>query len=311
MAAFESFFFPSADGRHRCFGCVWLPDDGRTPRAVVQLVHGIAEYVERYDPFARFLADRGFAVTGEDHLGHGKTAQADGSFGCLPERNGWELMVEDVHTLRRRQEAAFPGVPYFLMGHSMGSFLARTYLIRHPGGLAGTILSGTGQEPAPLVAAGEALAGAVCALRGPDSTSALVQSLTLGSYNRQFAPNRTGADWISRDEAVVDAYLQDPLCTIAPTVGLFRAMLGGIRFIGRRQNLASMDKTTPVYLFSGDQDPVGSRGAGVEKVRALFVEAGCKDVTLRLYPGGRHEMLNETNRSEVWADTLAWMEGHL
>ena len=173
------------------------------------------------------------------------------------------------------------------------------------------VLSGTGQEPAAAVASGKALSGGLCRLKGPDHVSRLVNELSLGSYNKAFKPNRTSSDWLSRDEAAVDAYLADPLCTFLPTVSMFRDMMGGLQFIASRAKLAKMNKSTPIYLLSGDRDPVGSMGAGVRKVEGMLRSAGCQDVTVKLYPGGRHEMFNEINRQEVFNDLIAWIESKL
>lgn len=307
MADRQEFFFPSHDGVHQCHAVEWRPE-GRAPRAVVQLVHGISEYILRYDGFARFLADRGFLVVGHDHLGHGGTASGRSEYGFLAERDGWRHLVEDVRSLRVRTGEAHPGLPYFLLGHSMGSFVARTYLIDYPGTLDGCILSGTGQEPGALVAFGHLLTGVLGCGWGKRKVNALVKALTLDPYNKKFAPNRTSADWISRDTAVVDAYCADPLCSFYPTVGMNHDMLGGLRYIANRANLARMDTNTPVYFFSGDADPVGQEGQGVQKVAGWFRDAGGRDVTVKLYPGGRHEMLNETNREEVYQDVLGWLE---
>ena len=257
MAVFSEYTFPSNDGTHQIACYRWAPEGA--PRAVVQIVHGVVEHMGRYGAFARFLADRGYLVVGGDHLGHGKTV-TDGKYGHLAHRDGWMLATADVHALRERTGEEFPGLPYFLFGHSMGSFLTRTYL---------------------------------------------------GAYNDQFKPNRTTADWISRDEKAVDLYLADPFCTFKPTAGLFRDMMEGLQFISNKKNLAKMDPNTPVYLFSGDNDPVGSNGRGVEKVCGYFRAAGTKDLTMKLYPGGRHEMLNETNKDEVFNHVLAWLEAHL
>ena len=305
MADFTEFSFPSKDGVHRCAASLWTPDGA--PRAVVQIVHGISEHMGRYDAFARYLADRGFAVGGEDHLGHGRTAD-DGKYGYFGKKDGWTLVTADVRQLRVLMGEKFSGLPYFLLGHSMGSFLARTYLCDYPGTVDGCILSGTGQEKPALVAAGKALASAVCAAKGADAVSGLVNQLSLGAYNKQFKPNRTAADWISRDEAVVDAYLKDPFCTYQATAGLFRDMMGGLQYISSEKALSRMDPRTPVYLFSGAQDPVGSNGEGVKKVFGFFKDHGTADLSMKLYPGGRHEMLNEINRGEVYADVLDWLE---
>ena len=193
MVNFTEFSFPSRDGTHKCNVSLWTPEG--EPRAVVQLVHGVAEYAGRYDHFARYLADHGFVVCGEDHLGHGKTVD-DGKYGYFGKKDGWTLVTADVRQLRVLMGEKYPSLPYFLLGHSMGSFLARTYLCKYPGTVDGCILSGTGQEKPALVAAGRAVASAVCALRGPEAVSKLVDQLSLGAYNKQFAPNRTTADWI-------------------------------------------------------------------------------------------------------------------
>lgn len=308
MAEFTEFSFPSKDGVHRCSASLWTPDGG--PRAVVQIVHGVAEYTGRYDHFARYLAQHGFVVCGEDHLGHGKTVD-DGKYGYFGKKDGWTLVTADVRQLRVLMGEKYPGAPYFLLGHSMGSFLARTYLCQFPGTVDGCILSGTGQEKPALVAAGKAVASAICAVRGPETVSKLVDKLSLGAYNDQFKPTRTTADWICRDEAVVDAYLKDPFCSFKPTAGMFRDMMGGLQLIASEKALSRMDPRTPVYLFSGSQDPVGSNGEGVKRVYGFFKEHGTADLTMKLYPGGRHEMLNEINKGEVYADVLAWLEQHI
>lgn len=309
MTKFSEFTFPSSDGRHHSAAYLWAPDGG--PRAVVQLVHGVAEHMGRYDHFARYLADHGFVVCGEDHLGHGKTGAEDGKFGYFGARDGWTNVTADVYQLRQLVGEKYPGIPYFIMGHSMGSFLTRTYLCRYPGTVDGAILSGTGQEKAALVGGGRLLASLIGRVKGTDYVSTLVNDLSLGAYNKQFRPNRTTADWISRDTAVVDKYLSDPFCTFIPTVGMYRDMLGGLQYISSGSALSRMDPNTPVYLFSGDKDPVGSNGAGVKKVHGYFREHGTKDLTLKLYSEGRHEMLNEINRDEVYADVLAWLEKHI
>ena len=301
----ESFTYPSADGVHTIHARRWVPQG--QPRAVVQIVHGVAEHIGRYDHVARFLQEHGFAVCGEDHLGHGQTAE-DGKYGYFAPKGGWELLVKDIRRLRELEGERYPGVPYVMLGHSMGSFLTRTYLILYPGTLDGVVLSGTGQEKGPLVAGGKALASLLCTLRGPDYVSELVYGLSLGGYGRPFRKETDTTSWLSRDRSMVEANLRDPLCTFHPTVSMFRDMLGGIQFIGNPANLTRMDLDIPVYFFSGDRDPVGSMGKGVRKVEKLFREAGCRDVTVQLYPGGRHEMLNETNRQEVMENLLAWLE---
>lgn len=304
----EVMWFPSSDGEHPCAGYLWQPQG--EIRGVVQIVHGIAEHMGRYDHFARYLNAHGYVVCGEDHLGHGKTGEAAGQFGFFARRNGWTLATANVRAFRQLMGEKFPGVPYILLGHSMGSFLTRTYLCRYPGTVDGAILSGTGQESPLLVATGRLVSTVLGWIHGPTWVSQLVHQQALGAYNRQFRPNRTTADWISRDEQVVDTYLQDSFCTFTPTVGLYRDMLGGLQYISSEKALSHMDPNTPIYLFSGDQDPVGANGAGVRRVYGYFKDHGTRDLELKLYPGARHETLNETNRMEVYADVLDWLDRH-
>lgn len=301
------FSYPSSDNLHTIHAREWIPEG--SPRGVVQIVHGVAEHIGRYDSVAQFLASHGYVVCGEDHLGHGLTA--GGTFGYFGPKGGWDLLSQDVRRLRELEKERHPGLPYVILGHSMGSFLTRTYLIRWPGTVEAAILSGTGQESAASVASCKALTGILCRLKGPDYVSKVINDLSLGAYNRAFKPNRTPSDWLSRDEAMIDAHLADPLCSFIPTVAMFRDMMGGLQFIADKTNLSHMNRETPIYFFSGDNDPVGSMGKGVRKVERMFQAAGCKDVTVKLYPGGRHEMLHEINRQDVLYDLLAWIEGKL
>ncbi len=302
------FHYPSARDGCSIHALEWSPEG--PPRGIVQLVHGISEHIGRYDETARFLAEHGFLVCGEDHLGHGRTV-SDGSYGFFAPENGWTLAARDIRALRKLEGARHPNLPYFLLGHSMGSFLTRTYLILWPGTVSGAVLMGTGQEPAPLVALGRLISALECRRLGPRGVSPLVHTLSLGAYNRRFRPNRTPSDWLSRDPAEVDAFLADPLCQPRPTVSLFRDMMRALQFIARRDQLARMDPSVPVCFLSGQEDPVGGMGRGVEKVVRMFRDAGCRNLSVRLYPGARHELFHEQNRREVWADLLNWLEGRL
>ena len=304
MVQMREFTYPSSDGLHTVYAREWAPDC--PPRAVVQIAHGVSDHIGWYAPVGEYLAERGILVCGNDHLGHGKTAE--GKFGSFAPRGGWDMVVEDLRRLRAIQVEKYPGVPYVRMGHSMGSFLVRTWLCRYPEEGDAAVLSGTGQEPAPVVAACKLLSGLLARTKGPGYISPLIYMLSMGAYNKKFAPNRTPSDWLSRDERMVDACLADPLRAWAPTVSLYRDMMGGLQEIARQENLVRMNKNAPVYFFAGDRDPVGNMGKGVEKVAGMFRRAGCTDVTVKLYPGGRHEMINELNRAEVLADLAAWLE---
>ena len=302
----ESMYLQSA-GSGRIYCRVWEPEG--TPRAMVQIVHGIAEHVERYDEFARFLTGHGILVAADDHMGHGKSIGEGDTQGFFT--GGWEAAVADSRQLQEKMMEAYPDVPCFLLGHSMGSFMARTMLFRYPeSGIRGAIISGTGWQPALMIKAGLALCRHEEKKYGEKKTSDALNKIVFGGYNKKFKPNRTPYDWICSDEAVVDRYAADPLCGFDATIGLARDMLTGIGLIQDKSNLAKMKKDLPVWFFAGDQDPVGNMGKGVRQAAEAFREAGMENVTVTLYEG-RHEMLNEKNRTRVFADVLAWVERYL
>lgn len=224
------------------------------------------------------------------------------------DKDGWRHAVEDMEELRRRTAKVFPGVPYFLFGHSMGSFLSRTHLIRYPGRLDGCVLCGTGHMSPALIAGGKLIADREIRRLGRKAYSAKADQLAFGAYNKPFAPNRTRFDWISASEANVDAYIADPLCGGDTTLGLFRDMLGGLGIITKQANIERMDKDLPVLFIAGDQDPVGEMGKGVRRAYQAFRKAGVRDVSIKLYHGLRHEILNEASRRYVYQDVLDWLE---
>ena len=307
MSVNQEFRFPSADDTTTLYGRTWAPEHG-APRAVLQLVHGIAEHIGRYDRFARFMSDHGYLVCAEDHLGHGNTPENAEDLGYTADKDGWVKMTDNVRALHERIAPQYPGIPYFILGHSMGSFLTRSYLIRYPGTVDACALLGTGQQPESVLKAGLAACRLEQIRLGKRGRSKLLQSLCFGAYNSQFKPNRTESDWVCSVDEVVDAYIADPFCQVMPTVTLMRDMLTGIRFNQQAENLAKMDKTTPVFFLSGDQDPVGSNGKGVRAAYQSFLDAGCGHVRLKLYPGGRHEMLNEHNWQDVYDELLSWFD---
>ena len=306
----SEFTFPSADGRTSIHAVEWLPDG--PVRAVLQISHGVAEYILRYEPFAAYLTERGFAVVGHDHLGHGASVAEGAPRLYFGPRGSWDWVVEDLYTRRCLAGKRFPGVPYFLLGHSMGSFLARAYLIRYPGEKKVAIIMGTGWQPGYMLTGGSLIAKRFYYKNGGSSTSDFVTALAFGGYNRAFAPNRTGFDWLSADPENVDRYIADPLCGADATVGLFRDMLGGIRFNQKPANLKKMDTSMPVLFIAGEDDPVGAMGKGVKRSCAAFQKAGMQDVTLKLYPGLRHEILNETPMQQtVYADIHDWLSRYI
>ena len=305
----NEFTLLSADQKTPIHAVEWLPEG--EVRAVLQSSHGVSEYILRYEPFAEYLTARGFAVVGHDHLGHGNSMTPNSKPMYFGPKGSWSWVVQDIEARRTLAREKFPSLPYFLLGHSMGSFLARTYLIRHPGKVDGAVLMGTGQMAPILIAGGKAVA-AVEGLRvGEPNPSPLVQMLAFGTYNKVFAPNRTGFDWLSVNPENVDSYIADPLCGGNPSIGLFREMLGGMSFIARPEELQKMDMATPIQFISGAMDPVGDCGKGVRRAYASFQRAGVQDVSLKLYPELRHEILCESCREMVFEDIFLWLTSKL
>lgn len=302
---FHEFTYISANGKTPLHAVEWLPEGDIL--AVVQIAHGVSEHILRYEPFARFLTERGFAVVGHDHLGHGGSVIERKNPLYFGPEGSWDAVVQDIEVRRQHARKKFPGVPYFLLGHSMGSFLARTYLIRHHGTVDGAIIMGTGQMGAPLVKAGIFAAKLESRRLGEDVPSSLINKIAFAPYNKPFAPNRTPYDWLSVNEENVDAYIAHPLCGGIPSPGLFREMLSGISCITTQKNVEQMDKNTPILFISGEMDPVGDLGKGVKKAYESFLAAGMQDVALKLYPGLRHEILNEDCREQVYEDLFQWM----
>lgn len=311
MPNMTQFTFRSADGVTELHARLWT-GEADAPRAVVQLVHGVSEHISRYDRFARFLAEHGFVVVGHDHLGHGDSLPRGGTPIYFGGQKGWETATDDVYALHRLVQQKYPGIPCFILGHSMGSFLTRSLLIRYPGCVDGAIIMGSGWNSSAAIAGGRAVTAVLGALKGKRAVSPFVINLAFGGYNKPFAPNRTGFDWVAADEKAVDRYIADPLCGQDGTVGLFGDMLRGFRFNQRKENLEKMDRHTPVLLISGADDPVGDMGRGVEKTRQAFLAAGVQDVEMILCPGLRHEILNEPSAPKVVDEPiLRWLEAHI
>ena len=284
---------------------VWEPEG--PARGVVQLMHGIAEHGGRYDAFARYLAAHGYLTAAEDHMGHGESVSDDCPRGCV--RGGWSAMVRDVHALTLHLKERGPGLPFFLLGHSMGSFLARTYLYTYPReALTGVVLSGTAWQPTVVLAAGRAMTRQEIRRLGASAPCPKLQQLMFGAYGKQFPGEKSPDAWICSDPEVVARYGQDPLCGFPPSAGLILAMLEGIGRNQKGENLRKMPGDLPVLFIAGDRDPVGTCGRGVKQSLTAFREAGMKNVRLKLYPGDRHEVLNERDKDLVWADVLAWLE---
>jgi alpha-beta hydrolase superfamily lysophospholipase len=287
----------------------WEPQG--SVRAVVNLVHGMAEHAARYDHVAEALNAAGIAVYAEDHRGHGRTARSDEELGHFADERGWVKVLDDLHRVTLRAREDHPDVPVLLLGHSLGAVLIRQYLFTFPEPIAGVALSGTAL-PSPVLAEGGALVSRVERRRlGGRGHSKLLHTLLFGAYNKPFEPARTEFDWLSRDPAAVDRYLADPRCGFACTTQFYVDIAAGSRVVAQVERVrAGVRPDLPVYIFSGGDDPsAGSDGAA--KLAGHYAAAGLTAVEYRRYEGGRHEMLNESNRDEVLADLLGWFERQL
>ncbi len=296
-------------GGAKVFVYSWLPDT--KPAAAVQIAHGMAEHAARYERFAEALTKAGFAVYANDQRGHGKTAGPLEKVGWVAEKDGWELIIDDLHQLSDTIRKEHPGIPLFLFGHSMGSFLSRSYIARWGGDLKGVVMSGTGGNPGLLGKVGALVAGLEKKIRGGKAKSPLLTSLSFGAFNKPFKPNRTEFDWLSRDNAEVDKYVADPYCGGVFSTGFWVDFLKGLGALYRSDYLPKVPKSLPIYLFSGEKDPVGNNAKGVKEVYDSYKKAGFTDVSIKIYPNGRHEMLNETNRAEVFRDVIDWLKKHM
>lgn len=272
---------------------------------MLQIVHGITEYVERYDTFANYMTDHGFVVVAEDHMGHGQSVNDGGIEGYF--HSGWFSAVEDTYQLLQDTKAEYPDIPYILLGHSMGSFMARNILYLHPdSGISGCIISGTCWQPAFAMPAIVKIMEYACKAVGETNVSEKLQNLVFGSYNLKVEHRRTALDWVSRDNRIVDNH---PMMQgHQPKAGLLRDMMTGVNSIERSENLCRMKKDLPVFFVAGGDDPVGNFGKGIHACANAFRKVGMTDISVRIYPLCRHEILNEINKEEVFADILQWIE---
>lgn len=297
----KEWFRPASSGWGQIFSRSWLGD--RPPKAVLLIAHGMAEHSGRYDHFARFMAEHGFAVYMNDHAGHGRSAQIKGHFA---DSNGWEHVVKDLHALYAQAVEAHPGLPVFLFGHSMGSFLSRSYIIRYGQELTGCALCGTmGKNPGGSL--GKAIAAAQVKLRGPRSKGEMISRLTGADYNKRIENPVNSSAWLSTDDKVCKAFEADPLSHFPFTAAGYRDMFTGLSEISSLQWAQRVPKELPVFLIAGEEDPVGAYGEGPRQVAEWLREAGLEQVELKLYPGMRHEVLNEIGKEQVYEDVLGWL----
>lgn len=283
----------------------------KTIEGIVQIAHGMVEHALRYEPFAHFLNEHGFAVYANDHRGHGQTCTLNEAKGFLAERKGFEKAVADIALLSDIIIKEHQNKPLFLLGHSFGSFLVRRYIQRYDKSIAGAILSGTGGNPGLIGKIGLSLAKLERFIRGSHRESPLMDQLIFGNYNKRISPSRTKFDFLSRDEQVVDKYIDDERCGFICTTSFYVDLLEGIQKIHEHREVDKINKQLPIFLLAGVEDPVGNYGKGVQEVYEQYLQLGLEEVSIKLYEGGRHEMLNELNREEVYQDILNWLEAML
>jgi len=306
----DTFTFQADDG-HPLFVYRFLPDEGVRPKAVVHIAHGMAEHAGRYARVAEALVAAGYAVYAADHRGHGKTARGPEELGVFAIEGGFARAVRDIEQLIAREKEEQPGLPVVLFGHSMGSYMVQAFMLRRGRDIAGAVLSGSSGRPPPLASAGRLLARAERARLGPRGKSPALRAMSFDQFNKAFAPNRTRFDWLSRDEAEVDKYVADPLCGFDVTTQLWIDVLDALAYIAKPEEHVKIPKTLPVYIFAGTEDPVGENTKSLGRLVDAYRRAGLYDLTYRYYLGGRHEMLNETNRDEVTRDLIAWLDAHI
>lgn len=302
----SEFYYSSADHKTRIHAVKWLPEG--TPRAVLQIAHGVTEHILCYRELAEYFTKRGFVVVGNDHLGHGSSIAQDSEPMYFGGKNSWFTAERDLYTCRKLMKRQYPDIPYIILGFSLGSFLVRTLLIRHPGKADAAILAGTGQIPLLQLKIAEYMAKKEARRAGEQYTTPLIGKLTFETYNRQFAPNRTKCDWLCASEEGLQRYLDDPLRGEAMSAGLFRELLNGMHYTGSIKNQRQMDTTMPILLLSGDNDPVGANGKGVRKVYTTMKKAGVQNISKKLYPGLRHDIFLEDERYNVFGDIEKWID---
>ena len=300
----KEFYFESSDGINQIHAIEWIPEG--EPKAILQMCHGMVEHIERYHDFATFLAEHGYYVVGHDHLGHGKSVVNAERLGFFHEKHGNTYVVADIHQLRKDTQEKYPNIPYFIMGHSMGSFLVRQYIGLYGVGLAGAIIMGTGDQPNLVLGAGKLVCKIIAALKGWEYRSKLVDGMAAGGYDKQVKGE--GESWLSRNRANVENYKKDPLSGYMFTVNAYYHMFSGMAKMNWQEKFGMIPKYLPIYFVAGDKDPVGNCGKAVENVYKRYKNCGMKDVEIKLYPDDRHEILNELDKDQVYQDILTWLD---
>lgn len=301
----EDFFFDSRDGESKIHAVRWEPETEKV-EGVLQIVHGMAEYVDRYEDFANYMTGKGFVVVADDHLGHGKSAK-EGEYGYFCKKDPATVVVRDVHRLKKLTQEKYPDSPYFILGHSMGSFILRNYLFRYGRGIEGAIIMGTGMAPKAAVSAMKFMANVGCAFGRAKRPSEFINNIGFGAYCKKIENPRTPYDWLTKEDAIVDKYIADPLCGFTFPCNGFKTLAELILRLHDKKNVAKMPVTLPIFFVSGAEDPVGNYGQDVKKVYEDYLKEGMQRVEMKLYENDRHEILNETDHMTVYEDINQWI----
>lgn len=302
-------YIPSTDGKNKLHVVIWEPNIQVI--GVVQISHGMVEYIKRYDEFARYLNQYGILVVGNDHLGHGETTKTDDDWGYFCSDNMSETVVEDLYKITCFAKKNYPDVPYFLFGHSMGSFMARRYIMTYGNELDGVIISGTGNQSGSVLKAGKIMVSLTKLFKGDRYRSRMLKNMFFSKFNARIPNVRTSNDWLTKDEAIVDKYNADKYCTYSFTVNGYRTLLEVLSFIQNENNIEKIPKNLPVFLIAGEEDPVGNYGKAVKNVYEIYEQAGIEDISIKLYKDDRHELINETDKEDIYEDIRGWMVCHL
>ena len=299
------FTFPSRDGFHTIHAMKWQSDEVE-PIAVLQLIHGMAEYIARYEEAAVYFAKKGFIVVGDDHLGHGDTAKEFGDYGFFCKNDPVTVLIRDEHRLKKIVQKEHEGLPYFILGHSMGSLILRNYLCRYGSGINGAIVCGTAHYGRLPILGGKILTGFLKMAGKEKNKSAFLDEIMFGSFNKR-TEKRTEFDWICSDERVVDAYMNDPGCGFLFTVNGFDTLMGLVKNLNKKSYLSKMPKKLPVLFIAGTEDPVGNYGKAVKDVSDTFLHLELTQVKIKLYNYARQELLNEMQKMQVCEDVSNWL----
>lgn len=298
-------YLKSTDRKNQLHVIVWEPNGDI--KAMMQISHGMIEYVERYDAFAEFFNEKGILVIGNDHLGHGKTAKDDNDLGYFGEGRS-KTVVDDLYEVTKFAKKTYGGeLPYFLFGHSMGSFMARRYLMTYGEELTGAIICGTGFTPGIILTMGDICANVIKLFKGERYRSKLLKKMAFGSYNKRITAARTENDWLSRNAENVEKYNRDKYCTFLFTVNGYQTLFDVLKYIQKAENIRKIPKKLPLYFIAGKEDPVGNYGEGVLKIAEQYKENDIKNIQTKLYENDRHEIINETDKDIVFNDIFQWI----